>query len=233
MRFGEPTAPIATLVHGWGGWWQQLGAFVSLLLEQGYQVVAFDALAHGSSGRGALGPRSSTLPEMAESYRAVADHVGAPTLTVAHSMGCLSVLWAQHHHGIAPARQVLIAPASTGAGMLDVFADALALGPAVKAGLAARFERRIGRPLAAFDVLPLVEAEQGAGRLAPALIVHDREDAVTSAEDSAALAEHWRGSRLRMTERLGHYRVLWASEVLAMSRDFCTGTLSPRTTRHR
>src|SRR5690625_6591430 len=83
--------------------------------------------------------RSSTVPEMADSYRAVVDRVGRPALTVAHSMGCLSVLWAQRHHGLAPARQVLLAPAATTAGMLDVFSRTLTLGPSVRAGLQRRF----------------------------------------------------------------------------------------------
>jgi pimeloyl-ACP methyl ester carboxylesterase len=220
VRFGDPSAPVATLVHGWGGWWQQLSSFAPVLLEQRYQVVAFDALAHGDSGPGGLGRRSTSVPEMAESYRAVAEQLGTPALTVAHSMGALSVLWAQRQHGIAPAQQVLLAPASTGAGILNTFADALALGPKVRSGLARRFERRIGRPLADFDVLPLVETEQRSGRLGSALIVHDRGDAVTSAADSTLLAERWSGAQLHITEGLGHYRLMREGEVLAEAERF-------------
>lgn len=100
--WGDPTAAPAYLVHGWGGWWQQLSSFVPVLTAQGFRVIAFDALAHGDSGPGSLGRRSSTVPEMAECYHAVAERWGTPALTVAHSMGCLSVVWAQRHHGITP-----------------------------------------------------------------------------------------------------------------------------------
>jgi pimeloyl-ACP methyl ester carboxylesterase len=212
--FGEADAPVAILVHGWGGWWQQLAAFVPVLLERGYRVVAFDALAHGDSGPGAPGRRSTTVPEMAASYAAVVDRFGAPALTVAHSMGCVSVASAQREHGIVPDRQVLIAPAATTDGMVDTFSTALGIGPAVRAGLVERFVRRVGRPLEDFDLLPLIEAEQAAGRLAPPLIVHDRADAVTSAAASTRLAEAWSGAELLLTEGLGHHRILRAPEAL-------------------
>jgi pimeloyl-ACP methyl ester carboxylesterase len=217
---GEADAPVAILVHGWGGWWQQLSTFVPMLLERGYRVVAFDALGHGDSGRGALGPRSTTVPEMAASYAAVVERFGAPALTVAHSMGCVSVASAQREHGIVPERQVLVAPAATTDGMVDTFSTALGIGPAVRAGLVERFVRRVGRPLEDFDLLPLVEAEQAAGRLAPALIVHDRADAVTSADASARLAEAWSGSELLLTDGLGHRRVLREAAVVAAAARF-------------
>jgi pimeloyl-ACP methyl ester carboxylesterase len=224
--FGEADAPVAILVHGWGGWWQQLSAFVPALLERGHRVVAFDALAHGDSGPGALGRRSTTVPEMAASYAAVVERFGAPALTVAHSMGCVSVAWAQREHGIVPERQVLVAPAATTDGMVETFATALGIGPTVRAGLVERFVRRVGRPLEDFDLLPLVEAEQAAGRLSPGLVVHDRADAVTSADASARLAEAWSGADLLLTDGLGHRRVLRDPAVVAATGRFLDLTAS-------
>ncbi|MGC5076669.1 alpha/beta fold hydrolase [Agrococcus sp. DT81.2] len=231
VSFGDPSGPTAYLVHGWGGWWQQLSSFVPGLLARGYRVVAFDALAHGDSGPGAIGRRSSSVPEMADAYRAVVDRFGEPALTVAHSMGSLSVLWAQRHHDVVPARQVLVAPATTVGGMLDLFSSELALGPAVRAGLPDRFRRRIGRELEDFELLQLVETELRQGPLPPALIVHDSDDAVTSAQDSARLAEAWPGSRLLVTQGLGHSRVLRDPAVLAEAERFLDATerVSPST----
>ena len=53
--YGDWGNPTAYLVHGWGGWWQQLGAHVEPLLARGLCVVAFDAPSHGDSGPGAHG----------------------------------------------------------------------------------------------------------------------------------------------------------------------------------
>ncbi|MDO5498952.1 MAG: alpha/beta fold hydrolase, partial [Propionibacteriaceae bacterium] len=220
MRWGDPGADLAYLVHGWGGWWQQLGSFVPVLLERGYQVVTFDALAHGESGPGAYGRRSSSVPEMAECYQAVADRFGTPSATIAHSMGCLSVVWAQRHHDVVPERQVLVAAAATTQGMIDVFTRTVRMGARTTDLLGQRFERRIGRPLRDFDLLPLVAAERTDRGLVDALIIHDRNDAMTSAVESEALAAQWPNSELLLTEGLGHYRVLRAPETLTAVGDF-------------
>lgn len=218
--WGDPGAPPAYLIHGWGGWWQQLSSFVPVLTSAGFRVIAFDALAHGDSGPGAIGGRSSTVPEMAECYHAVAVQWGTPALTVAHSMGCLSVVWAQRHHGITPDRQVLISAAATTSGMLDVFCGVLGLGTPTRDRLVARFQRRMGRPLSDFDLLPLVAAEQADRHLPPALIVHDRDDPMTSSVESETLAAQWPNADLFLTEGHGHYRVLRAPEVLQRTIDF-------------
>lgn len=220
VSYGPPTAPLAYLIHGWGGWWQQLSSFVPILTNRGYRVVAFDALAHGDSGPGRFGRRSSSVPEMAEAYHAVATRFGTPAVTVAHSVGCLSVVWAQRHHDIAPERQVLIAPAATTEGMLDIFTATLGVGEPTRTRLVERFATRMGRPLTDFDLLPLVAAEQADRHLPPALIVHDRTDRMTSPLESERLAAAWPNSDLLLTEGQGHYRVLREAEVLARTADF-------------
>lgn len=48
------------LLHGWGGWRGQLGAFVDPLVAAGRRVVALDTPSHGESEPGAFGPRRST-----------------------------------------------------------------------------------------------------------------------------------------------------------------------------
>src|SRR5690606_17806096 len=40
VAYGPEDAPTAYLVHGWGGWWQQLASIVQPLVEAGYRVVA-------------------------------------------------------------------------------------------------------------------------------------------------------------------------------------------------
>lgn len=220
MRWGDRGAPLAYLLHGWGGWWQQLGAFVPVLLERDYQVVTFDALAHGDSGPGAFGRRSSSVPEMAESYEVVADLFGTLAATVAHSMGCLSVMWAQRQHGIVPGRQVLVAAAASTRGMLDVFTRTVGIGSRSVDLLNHRFESRMARPLSDFDLLPLVAAERTDRALPDALIIHDRDDRMTSAAESETLAAEWPNSELLITAGHGHFRVLRAPETLSAVGDF-------------
>src|SRR5262245_33403196 len=52
--------PAVYLVHGWGSRGGRLSAYVQPLVDAGFRVVAFDALAHGDSGG-----RMSSMPQMA------------------------------------------------------------------------------------------------------------------------------------------------------------------------
>src|SRR5262245_23043113 len=48
-RWGDEKAPAILLAHGWLGRGAQLGKLVEPLLEKGFQVIAWDAPAHGDS----------------------------------------------------------------------------------------------------------------------------------------------------------------------------------------
>ncbi|MDP9208640.1 MAG: alpha/beta hydrolase, partial [Actinomycetota bacterium] len=54
--WGDPSAETVYLVHGWGGWRQQLDAFVEPLAGAGLRVVSFDGPSHGASDPGPEGP---------------------------------------------------------------------------------------------------------------------------------------------------------------------------------
>src|SRR5690606_41872097 len=128
------------LVHGWGGWRGQLGAFVEPLVAAGHRVVAFDAPAHGDSGPGDLGPRRSTAADFADALTAVVGAHGAPAGVVAHSLGALTAVLAVAD-GLSVRRLVLIGAAVDPFARMGEFAAALGFGPRVEAALLARLER--------------------------------------------------------------------------------------------
>ncbi|WP_251152239.1 alpha/beta fold hydrolase [Cellulosimicrobium sp. Marseille-Q4280] len=191
------------LVHGWGGWRGQLGAFVEPLRAAGYRVVAFDALSHGDSGPGRFGPRRSTVPEMAESLAAVVRVHGEPTAVVAHSLGTATTTLAVRD-GLEVGRLVLVAAITDPLGELERFADALRLAAPTRALLRALILDVAGRPLSDLDVLDTVRSHP----LPPALVVHDRADKEVPFEVGAALAAAWPEGELLATDGLGHHRLL-------------------------
>lgn len=208
--FGNPGAPTAYLVHGWGGWWQQLGAFVTPLVECGFRVVAFDGPSHGDSAPGRFGAHSTSLVELAESLGAVVDAHGPAEVVVAHSVGGAATLHAQEL-GVEPARLVLVAPPVAMTPILRWFAGGLGLGDDAVRHLLTRAEQRVGWPLDHFDAV--ATARRRASH-PPLLLVHDRDDVETPARGSQSLAAAWPGADLVLTEGLGHRRVLWAPEVV-------------------
>lgn len=203
--YGDWGLPTAYLVHGWGGWWQQLGAHVQPLVDRGLCVVAFDAPSHGDSPRGRFGPRSTTFPEMAEALTAVVADFGRPTLVVAHSAGAMAALRALDSGDVRPQALVLIAPPASVDPMLAFFADTVAVGKRSRAVMVERAERRVGLPMGELDLVTLAARQ----RTLPALlVVHDHTDREAPFEGAVRLTTAWHGARLHATESLGHRRVL-------------------------
>jgi pimeloyl-ACP methyl ester carboxylesterase len=214
--------PPVYLVHGWGGRSEQLGGFVAPLVAAGFTVVAVDAPAHGASGPGRHG-RSSTIPEFAATLRAAVEAHGRPHAVIAHSLGATAAAYALGE-GVRPDRLVLLAPVADPRRMLAVFADQLGLGPRVRAGTELQVRRIVGRPFAAFDLPAMART----AHLPPTLIVHDRTDPEVALAHGRDIARAWPGSRLLVTDGLGHRRLLRDSAVLSDVVGFVAATASER-----
>jgi pimeloyl-ACP methyl ester carboxylesterase len=202
--------PAVYLVHGWGGWRGQLDALVDPLVEAGYRVVAFDAPSHGDSDPGPEGPGRSTILEFADALAAVVAANGPAHAVVAHSLGTTAAAYAVAK-GLPVGRLAFIAPMADPLPYTRTFAGRLGFGERVRTRLVGRVERRVAKPLSAFDV-PAMAATVATP---PLLLVHDRQDAETSWSDSAAIAQAWPGARLVSTAGLGHRRILRAPAVVA------------------
>lgn len=218
---GEPVG-VVHLVHGWGGWRGQLGAFVEPLRAAGFRVVAADAPSHGDSGPGALGARRSTLPEMADALAAVARAHGEPSAVVAHSLGTAAAALAVRD-GLAVGRLVLVAPIADPLGELDAFAEALRLAPPTRDLLRARLAVAAGRPLDDMDVLDTARGRP----VPPALVVHDRADKEVPYRVGAEIAASWPEGELLTTEGLGHHRLLRDATVVRAVVDYLVPVAVP------
>jgi pimeloyl-ACP methyl ester carboxylesterase len=216
--YGDWGNPTAYLVHGWGGWWQQLGAHVEPLVASGLCVVAFDAPSHGDSGPGAHGRRSTTFLEMGEALAAVVAEFGRPTLVVAHSAGGLATVHALGL-GVRPDSLVLVAPPDGVEAMLPVFAAALGVGPRAQQVMVSRAERRVGTPFADLDLLAMAARHPSLPHL---LVVHDRHDPEAPLAGGVRVSNAWHDARLMVTEGLGHRQVLWHPDVVDRVTSFAT-----------
>jgi len=208
-----PALPPVLLVHGWAGRAGQFASIAPALVAAGHpRVVAFDGPAHGASS----GTRCS-LPEMAESVRAVADAAfgaGARAALVAHSFGAAASVMAICR-GLAVARVAFLAPAADPMSFIRGFARRLAIAPATIEMMMRRIERRFGVSRADFDILAAAP-----GMRAPLLVVHDWADAGVPFADGERLAAAWPGATLVTTAGLDHVRVLHWPEVVERVREF-------------
>ncbi|GIG88436.1 alpha/beta fold hydrolase [Plantactinospora endophytica] len=217
------SGPLVYLAHGWGGTAGQLHGFVPPLVAAGYRVVTWDALSHGRSGPGALGPHRATLSEFADVLTAVVRKHGPAHAVIAHSLGAsatgLAVL-----DGLPVNRLVMIAPLADPLPYIGAFRRALGIGPVVGDRLVTMMESLVGRSIADFD-LGTRAAARPAGELPPLLVLQDRNDREVDPADGATMATAWPG-RLHRTTGLGHNRILADPEVVRRAVDFVreTGT---------
>ena len=217
-EYGPRDAPAAYLVHGWGGWWQQLAAHVPALLETGHRVVAYDAPCHGDSARGRHGRGTSSVMEVAEAYTGIVGRFGPARLVVGHSMGAMAAMWAISRHDVIADGYAFIGAAAAAEPMVTSFAGLVGLGERAQAEMVRRVERRSGLRLADFR-MPADLARRGGG-LPPMIAVHDADDHEAPLAGIEALTAVWPGSELTITHGLGHRRVIWSEPTLGLVRVF-------------
>ncbi len=197
-------AQTVMLVHGWEGGHTDLDAFVAPLVARGYRVVAFDNYAHGANES-----KTATLADMARGVRAVGAYAGELRGIVAHSVGGPASALALQA-GLLTERIALIATPTYYGDFVRGYAEATGIDASVL------LDALVARGFELGQTLPDIAA----GLDAPALIVHSVDDRVTAPEGSQRVAAAWRGSRLVLTDGLGHNRILRDPSTIATVVDF-------------
>ncbi|MGH8824538.1 MAG: alpha/beta fold hydrolase [Jiangellaceae bacterium] len=203
--------PPVYLVHGWGGWRGQLGAFVDPLLARGYRVVAFDAPSHGESAPGRFGPRRGALPEFADALRAVVAQHGPAAGVIGHSLGCAATALAVSD-GLSTPRLGFVAPSVQPLAATDQVAAAFGFSERIRSAMIQRLEALVDRPMSDFDLLDLADRSH----LPPTLVVHDRDDKEVDHDEADRLVATWPQADLVSTSGLGHNRILREAEVVGL-----------------
>ena len=205
------TGPVVYLMHGWGGTSTQLEPFVAPLLASGHRVVTFDALSHGVSEPGTLGPRRTTFPELADALKAVVSLHGPAFAIVAHSGACAALFHAMRQ-GLSAGRLVFLAPMTQPTPYTYLFAARLGFGERIRVRMQDRVARLVGVPWTTFDI------PTGCATLParpPLLLIHDPRDRETRYADSLAVNAAWPESELITVTGLGHNRLLRDPAVIA------------------
>lgn len=201
---GEPVY----LLHGWGGWRGQMGAFVDPLINAGFRVVALDVPGHGDASPGAMGPGKGAATEFVSALQQVAAEHGHARAVIGHSLGA-AMAGRAIADGLAVDRLVLVAPAPDPIGQLTDFARMLAVGPGSMRRMTTWLETFAGRPMSDFALAASL------GTAPPTLLVHDRRDKEVPFAAVERLAQQRPGVELQVTDGLGHQRILADPEVVA------------------
>lgn len=208
-----PHAPLAVLVHGWGGHAGQMLPLAETLAQQGLRPVLLEMPAHGRS-RGSV----SNLPQFA---RAIEYAIGrlqqqghSVRVLAAHSLGANAAAFATAR-GLAIQRLVLLAPPASPRDFTRYFAQVFGLSEETRAAMQRLIERREA------ILMPQLEPAAVGPRIhIPTLVVHDREDSINRFADGQAYAGAIRGAELHATQGLGHRKILRDEAVLGKVAQF-------------
>ncbi|CAM2009036.1 alpha/beta hydrolase [Acanthopleuribacter pedis] len=205
-RWGT-VGPVVLLVHGWAGRGTQLGAFAQPLVEQGYQVVAFDAPAHGRSPG-----KKTTGEDFREIVNLIEDREGGIHSLIAHSFGCAVSAYALAK-GMQVEKAVFISPPSDLHFAMESFRQTLKMPSTMVPHLRRRAEETL--PHLGVNLWRALSVTNNvAGFPFPGLIIHDREDHWVPIEEGRRVAKAWPTCEWHETRGLGHHRILREETVI-------------------
>jgi len=204
-RFNKEGDRKALILHGFESSVVNFDRYIRPLMKKGYEVLAFDAPAHGRSGG-----KQINAPLYRKMILAVNEKFGPVRSFMAHSFGGLAVSLAleQISH-TADYRLALIAPATETVTAIDTFFSFLKLDPAIRP----EFERLIiQKGGVSSDWYSIKRAMKHIK--AEVLWLHDEDDDITPLSDVLKVKEqNYPNIRFVFTKGLGHRRIYRDNKV--------------------
>ncbi len=213
FRWGpaKPTdKPKVLLVHGWSGRGTQLFSFIEPLIKAGYQVISFDAPAHGKSSG-----KQTNIYQIVDVILALQEHYGNFDSVITHSFGgpCTAVAVRQ---GLKINRFVSICPPATTIGLVTKFVSALHITEKTRKKLIERIEATFGKHI--WEELAMVNTVKKID--IPGFVIHDTHDMDIPWEEGQAVAFSWNNAPFKITNGLGHRRILRDKYVIEAAVNF-------------
>ncbi|MBK7560647.1 MAG: alpha/beta fold hydrolase [Chitinophagaceae bacterium] len=205
-RWNHPAERKVLILHGFESSVTNFERYARLLIKKGYEVLAFDAPAHGRSGGKRINAPlyKRTILEINKKYGPVQSYM-------AHSFGGLAVSLALEEISHTPDyRLVLIAPATETSSAVDIFFRFLQLDPALRS----EFEKIILRTGGVSSDWYSIRRAMKHIR-AKVLWIHDEGDEITPLSDVLKVkSENYPNIEFIITRGLGHRRIYRDNKVV-------------------
>jgi pimeloyl-ACP methyl ester carboxylesterase len=211
-RWNHPSEKKILILHGFESSVINFERYVRPLVKKGYEVLAFDAPAHGRSTG-----KSINVLTYKNMVQYIYEHYGPVRSFIAHSFGGLSVslaLEAMPHDGHF--KLVLIAPAAETKTAIDNFFKFVQLDGGVRTEFDRLIEEMAGKPVSWYSIA------RAAGHIkAQVLFLQDKEDHMTPLSDvEPIIRKNHPNFHFVISEGLGHRRIYRDSNSLKAIIDF-------------
>lgn len=208
----HPSPKKVLIIHGFESSVINFDRYIQPLIKKGYEVLAFDAPAHG---------RSTGKMINALLYKSFLQHIykqyGPIQSYIAHSLGGLALsLFLEELKSNEPIKAVLIAPATETTTAIDQAFDYVKLDSEVRKEFDLLIEEISGHPPEWFSIKRAVQHTN-----ADILWVHDKDDNMTPIADADKVRQlHLPNIRFFITEGLGHRRIYRDPKIAQAVVDF-------------
>lgn len=182
------------LLHGWESNTFRWRNLIKILEEEGFDIVAFDAPAHGRSGGEILNVLlyAECLERMKNEYH--------PHSIVGHSVGGMTAVYHQYVYGPNGIEKVVtIGSPSEFPEIMDHYQNLLKFNNRVMRALDNYFQMHFGFGIQDFSTSKFAEKLQVKG-----LLIHDELDAIAPFSASERVHARWKDSKFIRTQGLGH-----------------------------
>lgn len=182
------------LVHGWESntarWKKKIAHFV----EEGFNVIALDAPAHGASGSNFFNALlySEFINTVAQKYQ--------PQIIIGHSVGGMaSVFFQQKYQLDSIQKMVLLGAPSEFEGVLKNYINLLGYNKKIEKSLSKVIFNRFGAPPSSFSTSKFAKDIR-----TDSLIIHDTKDTIIPYSEAKLIEKNLQNSKLISTKGFGH-----------------------------
>ncbi len=201
-KYGHGTKKVL-LVHGWSGRGTQLFRIADVMVAKGYEVISFDAPAHGKSEG-----KESMMPEFIECILSFEKKIGPFEYAIGHSLGGMAIMNALPK-GFNVKKIVTIGSGDKITDIVKDFIHQLQLKPTLAPKLISYFEKKLNDTMANYDSNYVIQNFD-----IPHLIIHDKDDAEVGVYCAENIHKFSKNSTLFLTEGFGHRKILGSDEVI-------------------
>lgn len=204
-RWNKGAEKKLLILHGYESSCRKFDHHISRGIKKGYEVLAFDAPAHGISEG-----RRITLLDYAAMIAHVEEHFGKIDAYICHSFGGIAASYhLEHHKHSADTKLVLIAPATETTTAIDSMFSFIQLNDKVRKEFDAIIHRRTGHWPAYFSIPRSMKHIK-----ASVLWIHDEDDFTTPLSDVRKVIEQgYPNIEFMITKGLGHNKIYRDNEV--------------------
>ena len=212
FRWNHPSEKKLLILHGFESSVVNFERYVKPMTRKGYEVLAFDAPAHGNSSG-----KTITVVDYKKMVHYIQEHYGPIDAFIAHSFGGLTIsLYLEEMRHDSKTKLVLIAPAAETSTAIDNFFRFLKLDEGVRVEFNKLIESLGGKPPEWYSI-----SRAAAHIKAEVLFLQDKNDQMTPIKDvEPIIGKNYSNFHFIISEGLGHRRIYRDNKTLKAVTEF-------------